>query len=186
MAEPSMDRGNAHWGNIRKSAQEILNVRHEVRRRESPGAVLVDRIGRGLGRPGFFFTMLVTHVGWVVLNLPVFPWQPWDPYPFVLLATITSAEAPLLALVVLMHQQREHRIGELREETSLQVALHVEREATMILRLLRELQEHAGAQSAQDPALLDRMKEFMDPRVLMGALEQGLDRDEGGTTTSFP
>jgi uncharacterized membrane protein len=30
-----------------------------------------------------------------VLNLPIFPWfRPWDPYPFVFLATFASAEAP--------------------------------------------------------------------------------------------
>ena len=56
----------------------------------------------------------------VVLNLPVFPWfRPWDPYPFILLATFASAEAAFIALLVLMYQRRNARISELREEVSL-------------------------------------------------------------------
>lgn len=178
MRDRQPDHNNNHWGSIRKSTQEILNVRQEIRARESPAARLVDQVGRGLVRPTFLLTMLLGHAFWVAVNLPVVPWQPWDPYPFVFLATVASVEAPFLALLVLMHQQREQRINELREETSLQVALHIERETTMLLRLIRELHAHQGVASDQDAKLLERMKEFMDPEELMGTLQQDLRRDE--------
>jgi uncharacterized membrane protein len=32
-----------------------------------------------------------------LMNLPIFPWfRLWDPYPFILLATFASAEAPFI------------------------------------------------------------------------------------------
>lgn len=55
------------------------------------------------------------------------------------LATIASVEAPFIALFVLMHQKRETNVEELRGEVELQVALHTEREVTMLLRLVAEL-----------------------------------------------
>ena len=186
MSERRAERGHAHWGSIRKSAQEILNVRHEIRARETPAAAFVERVGRGLARPGFFLSLLAAHLIWLLLNLPIYPWQPWDPYPFGFLSMIASVEAPFLALLVIMHQQREQRINELREETHLQVALHVEREATMIVRMLRELHEHAGVRTAQEPELVARMEEFMDPRILMGTLREDLKRDEGEDAAIAP
>lgn len=186
-----MSQGDAaespnHWGSIRESALEILNVRREVRSRESNAAAFVERIGWALARPTFFLAVLGSHVLWILLNLPIHPWwQPWDPYPFMFLATFASVEAPLLALLVLMHQQREQRINELREETSLQVSLHVERQVTLVLRLVRELQEHGAVRTQQDPALLERMQQYMDPQELIGTLEHDLEETEGsGATTA--
>lgn len=175
-----------HWGSIRKSTQDILNVRREVRLRESWTHRLVDRLGRGLGSRTFLFLMVASHVLWVLINLPIVPWQPWDPYPFVFLATVTSAEAPFMALLVLKHQQYDQQINELREETALQVALHIERETTMILRLIHEMHVHHGITSAEDPALLERMRAFMDPRELIGTLEQDMSAEAMDADAAAP
>jgi uncharacterized membrane protein len=180
-------RGSPHWDHVRKNAYEILNVRSEITKRQSRSAALVEGIGRALADPTFFIGLLAGHLLWVVLNLPIFPWfEPWDPYPFILLATFASAEAPFVALLILMYQKRASRISELREELSLQVSLHLERQMTVMLRLLREVQDRLDITSREDPALLDRVKDELDPRQLMESLRSHLRRDEDAEEGTAP
>lgn len=178
--------GNSHWEEISKDREEILNVRAEITRRRTTLPALVERVGNFLAHPLFFFGFLLGHLAWVVLNLPMWPWPPWDPYPFVLLATIASAEAPIIALLVLMRQQRDTRINELREEINLQVSLHLEREISLALRLLHELEEKLQVESRQDPDELRRMESYLDPQRLMEELRSNLRQAEGDDTAISP
>jgi uncharacterized membrane protein len=176
MAEPHR---SPHWDRVRRNAYEILNVRSEITRQQSRSAGLVEAIGRALAHPMLFIGLLACHLLWVVLNLPVFPWfSPWDPYPFIFLATFTSAEAPFIALLVLMYQRRSSQISELREELNLQVSLHQERQLTVMLRLLGEVQAKLHVASREDAGLLDRLQDELDPRQLMQSLRSHLQHDE--------
>jgi uncharacterized membrane protein len=180
-------RKSPHWNQVRKSAYEILNVRAEITRQQHRSGALVEDIGRALTHPMFFIGLLSGHLLWVVLNLPVFPWfRPWDPYPFILLATFASAEAPFIALLVLMYQRRSARISELREELDLQVSLHLERQMSAMLRLLGEVQERLDIGSREDPALMERLQRDLDPRQLMQSLRRHLQRDEADEEATAP
>ena len=174
-----------HWEHTRSKAEDILNVRAEVTRRRTPMAAAVDAMGHLLAHPLFVLTLLVLHLLWVILNLPIYPWfEPWDPYPFMFLATVASAEAPFIALMVLMHQKRDARIEELREEIDRQGSLHLEREISVLLRLVRELQEKLGVESRQDPELLERLEEDLNPERLLEQMRRRLreaEESEGGT-----
>jgi uncharacterized membrane protein len=173
-----------HWDHVRKNAHEILNVRSEITKQQSKSAALVEEVGRALAHPMFFVGLLSAHVVWVTLNLPIFLWKPWDPYPFVFLATFASAEAPFIALLILMYQRRSSRIAELREELDLQVSLHLERQMTVMLRLLAEVQGRLDIASREDPALLDRLQTELDPKQLMQSLRRDLQRDEDEEATA--
>jgi uncharacterized membrane protein len=140
MAEPTSSEHESPRAPGPKSAEEILNVREVVSRRRSRLARLIERSGATISSPALFVSLLAAHALWIVVNLPVVPWEPWDPYPFMFLATVASAEAPFLALLILMHQQRQEHVDELRGELSLQVSLQVERETTTILRMLDRIQ----------------------------------------------
>lgn len=176
-----------HWQQIGKSAEEILNVRTEMARRRRRLSVLIDWLGGILAHPAFFLVLLTTHLLWIVLNLPLYPWfKPWDPYPFTFLATVTSAEAPFIALLVLMSQRRDSRIDELREEIALQVSLHVERQTTMTLRLLDEIQQQLQIRTQQDREALDHMQQNLDPQNLMYRLRGDLQKAEGNNEATAP
>lgn len=176
-----------YWDHVRSSAYDILSVRSEITREQNRAAGLVEATGRTLARPVLFIALLLGHLLWVVLNLPIFPWfNPWDPYPFVFLATFASAEAPFVALLVLMYQQRSGRISELREEVELQVSLHLERQMTVTLRLLSEMQDKLEVVSREDPDLLDQLQHELDPKQLVQGLRQQLRRDEGGEQATAP
>jgi uncharacterized membrane protein len=175
-----------HWQSIGKDTDEILNVRREVLRRRGRMAAFTDRIGRILSQPLLFTALLALHLGWVLLNLPLWPWRPWDPYPFTFLATIASAEAPFITLLILMNQRRERDVSELRDEILLQVALHSERQSTMTLRLLREIQQKLDVDTDQSGEILERMQENLDPRHLLENVRRSLRRDEGSDSGMMP
>ncbi|MDQ2696987.1 MAG: DUF1003 domain-containing protein [Pseudomonadota bacterium] len=169
----------AHWQGVGRRTEEILNVRSEMARRRTRLTATIDRLGRMLAHPAFFLVLLAAHLLWIALNLPLYPgFRPWDPYPFVLLATIASVEAPFIALLVLMRQWRDSRIDELRDEIGLQVALHVERQTTMVLRLLDEMEKHLDIRTRQDPEILNHMEENLDPQHLMTNLHKDLQKAE--------
>jgi uncharacterized membrane protein len=176
----SKGNGGVHYGKTGKSAVDILNVRREAMSERTRLLSFIDWIGSVLNQPIFFMSLLFVHAAWILLNLPVYPWfDPWDPYPFTFLATIASAEAPFISLLILMHQQRNTRIDELRAEVQLQVSLHVERQTAMSLRLLREVLGGLQTKSGQNHELLGRMEEFLNPRELMQHIREQMEASEG-------
>ena len=180
MAEPR-DAGT-HWDRIRDNADQILNVREEIAKEQSSLATLVLRTGHVLAMPWFFVALLTLHVVWIAVNIPSLTgFEAFDPYPFPLIAMIASAEAPFLALLILAYQRENARIAELREEMSLQVALHLERQNTAVLRLLVELQEGAGIETKrEDTTTLEHLLKPLDPERLMRRLRRRLSEDVEG------
>jgi uncharacterized membrane protein len=180
MAKSNSDGPEAdHWESIGQGAGNVLDVRRDLVRKRGRAAALVDNLGRTLASPAFFWLLVGSHLLWVLANLPLFPWKPWDPYPFTFLATVASVEAPFLSVLILMHQRRQQRIGELREEINLQLSLHVERQSTMTLRLLNEIQGRLDMQSQQDRETLRHMMQNLDPQRLMDSVERRMDAEEG-------
>ncbi|MFL5497148.1 MAG: DUF1003 domain-containing protein, partial [Gemmatimonadaceae bacterium] len=99
---------------------------------------------------------------WIVWNIPGSGMKPFDPYPYGMLTTIVSLEAIFLSIFVLMTQSREARIGELREELTLQVNLRMEEEITKTLHLVAGLYSRLNLALADDPELR-AMLEPLDP-----------------------
>jgi uncharacterized membrane protein len=184
---PNPLQGQAHWDHIGTRAEEIFNVRAEIAKQRTQMPAFIDRLGNILTHPAFFLSFLAGHLLWIALNLPLYPWwTPWDPYPFMFLATVTSAEAPFIALMVLMYQQRNQRIAELREETHLQVSLHAERQLSMALRILGEMRQQLGGETQQDPELLAHLQQDLDTRELLANLRRDLRQAEGDNAITAP
>ena len=119
----------------------------------------------------FFFIHAVVFVVWIVWNIPGFGLPQFDPYPYGMLTTIVSLEAIFLSIFVLMTQSRESRIGELREELTLQVNLRMEEEITKTLHLVAGLYARLGLQLADDPELR-AMLEPLDPKKIESDLTE--------------
>lgn len=163
-----------YWRSVSERRQKIVSVREEMVERRGWLGAAIDWIGRILANPLFFSLFLLAHLAWVVLNLGWVPGvEPWDPYPFVFLATVASAEAPFVALLILMWQQRDRRINEVREEVSLQVSLHVERENTAILRVLQKVGERLELEL--DEQEVEELADDLDPEALMSTVRERLE-----------
>jgi uncharacterized membrane protein len=102
---------------------------------------------------------------WILWNTGQLGLTPVDPYPFGLMTTIVSLEAIFLSIFVLMAQQRESAIAELREELGLQVSLRVEQEVTKTLQLVAGLYTRLGQRVSDDPELA-HMLQPLDVRAI--------------------
>jgi len=133
--------------------------------------VLADRmIGFASSTP-FLVVHALIFVAWIVWNIPGVPLPRFDPYPYGMLTTIVSLEAIFLSIFVLMTQSRESRIGELREELTLQVNLRMEEEITKTLHLVAGLYARLGLKMADDPELR-AMLEPLDPKKMENDLAE--------------
>lgn len=111
---------------------------------------------------GFFVFHVIAFSGWVLLNSGIGGIPAYDPFPFGLLTMVVSLEAIFLSIFVLMSQSRESKIGELREELTLQVNLRVEEEVTKTLQLVAGLYTRLGHTVGEDPELREMLKP-LDP-----------------------
>jgi uncharacterized membrane protein len=142
-------------------AFRAIKAQHSANR--SAMEILADRmIGIASSTP-FLVIHGILFVIWIVWNTPGMPVPRFDPYPYGMLTTIVSLEAIFLSIFVLMTQSRESKIGELREELTLQVNLRIEEEVTKTLHLVAGLYSRLGLVLADDPELKS-MLEPLDPK----------------------
>jgi uncharacterized membrane protein len=116
----------------------------------------VERIANRLTIIGGSTPFLVFHVIWFTIWIGWnvgWPGHAFDPFPFGLLTMVVSLEAIFLSVFVLMTQNRESTIAEVREEVTLAVTLRVEEEVTKVLQLVAGLYPRLGQQVADDPEL---------------------------------
>jgi len=125
--------------------------------------VLADRMIEFASSTPFLVVHAIIFVAWILWNIRGMPVPQFDPYPYGMLTTIVSLEAIFLSIFVLMTQSRESRIGELREELTLQVNLRIEEEMTKTLHLVAGLYARLGLKMADDPELR-AMLEPLDPK----------------------
>lgn len=103
----------------------------------------------------------IWFVAWLIVNLGLIPSiKPFDPFPFGLLTMIVSLEAIFLSVIVLISQNREEKISDLREESNLQISIFTERELSKVLELLMLLLKKNGIDISQDKHLKGMLKPF--------------------------
>ena len=130
----------------------------------------MDMVSETLTRVASSTPFLVFHAlgfaMWIIWNTGFIPdVSVFDPYPFGMLTMVVSLEAIFLSIFVLMTQNKESAIAELREELTLQVNLRMEEEVTKTLHLVAGLYTRLGHTLARDPEL-EQMLEPLDPQEM--------------------
>jgi uncharacterized membrane protein len=145
-------------GNERRKRRTVANLaigaikaQHAAYR--SPLERFVDRLNGIAGSTPFLVAHLLWFAVWIFWNTGLLGLRKFDPYPFGFLTMVVSLEAIFLSIFVLMAQQRESAIAELREELSLQISLRVEQEVTKTLQLVAGLYTRLGHRVSDDPEL---------------------------------
>lgn len=124
----------------KRSHQIIKSFKAQSFKKRSFPIKIADSLTTQFGTLGFLLINLVVFTFWILVNNGKIPSIPvFDPYPYVLLITTVSLEAIILAIIVLISQNREGYINTMRDELQLQVNLITEREITKVLLLLKEL-----------------------------------------------
>jgi uncharacterized membrane protein len=100
---------------------------------------------------------------WIIINLDLIPGiKPFDPFPFGLLTMVVSLEAIVLAIVVLISQNRGARLADLREEIDLQVDIITEDEITKLMKMMSLFLKKQGIDTSSD----EELQQMLEPTNL--------------------
>jgi len=137
---------------------------------------IADWMTATFGSPEFLILNVLVFTTWILINTGKLPGiQPFDPYPFILLTSIVSLEAIMLAIIVLMSQKRSTKTADLREETDLQVNILMEEEITKILEVLVKFMKEKGVDFGKDQDI-QKMLEATDVEGIEKTIDKQLSR----------
>ncbi len=143
---------------VRENIDAVANMEQQFLERRTPIDRVVDTIADFTGSLTFLLIHLATFVLWPLVDLGFIPFLPrFDPYPYVMLATVVSCEAVLLSTFVLMKQNRMAQRADERDHLHLQINLLADKEVTKILQTLAIMCERMGI---EDPAADPQIQEL--------------------------
>ena len=99
----------------------------------------------------FLIFNAIIFLGWIEWNLGWFGLPIFDPFPFGLLTMIVSLEAIFLAIVVLISQNRQSKIGDVRQQLDFEVDFRAEAEIKKILQKLDDIHHHLAVPTTKEP-----------------------------------
>lgn len=152
----------------------IKSLKAEADQKRKPSEKLADFFCAVFGNVSFLIVNVMWFALWILANQNLIPGIPaFDPYPFGLLTMIVSLEAIVLAIVVLISQNRSARVDDLREEVDLQVDMITETELTKLMQMVNELLKKNGIDTSRDhelqemlqPTNLQKIKKILEREV---------------------
>jgi uncharacterized membrane protein len=136
------------WDAIRKNIELISRMEEKYLHDRALGDRISDLIAAFSGSMTFVVIHLVLYTLWILINLKLLRiMPPFDPYPFMLLSMVVSLEAIFLSTFVLMKQNRMSKRADSRAHLDLQINLLAEKEATMMLQMLRLIGNKVGVKA---------------------------------------
>jgi uncharacterized membrane protein len=165
----------SHQETAQRRRKAIKSFKAKADAKRSPTEKFADLLTAKFGTVTFLTLNFVWFGIWISINTGhFFGVSKFDPFPFGLLTMIVSLEAIGLAIIVLISQNREARISELREEIELQLNTVSEGEVTKLISLMIVLLEKEGVKVHEDPEL-KKMLRPIDSAEMIRQLEEELD-----------
>ena len=149
---------NSRQENIDERRKVIKSFKAKADAKRSGAEKFADWLTSKFGSVVFLALNALWFLVWIVINTNMTSIKPFDPFPFGLLTMVVSLEAIFLAIIVLISQNRESRVGELREEIELQLSTITEGEITKLIGLTIKLMEKNGIIVDDDPELMKMLK----------------------------
>lgn len=115
------------------------------------GNKVADKLADFAGSWKFIISFLVIIIIWISVNSWIMLFQPFDPYPFILLNLILSCIAALQAPIIMMSQKRQETKDRLRSEHDFDVDVKTE---TLVEHLVKELKDI----KSQQAMILDKIE----------------------------
>lgn len=164
----------SHQESVQSRRKAIKSFKAKADAKRSPTEKFADFLTAKFGTVTFLALNFVWFTVWIAINTGNVPGVTlFDPFPFGLLTMIVSLEAIGLAIVVLISQNREARISELREEIELQLNTVADGELTKLINLMAILLEKEGVDVSNDPELKKMLKPI-DSAEMVRQLEEEL------------
>ena len=144
MPEPAESSPGATVESARKNIEAVVRLEQMSMESRTLGERVSDLITRVIGTMSFVVFHLLLFGAWFAINLGWTPLKPFDPFPFGILTLIVSGEGVLLAIFVLVSQNRMSRQANQRAHLNLQIDMLAEQETTRLLRKVQVLVDHFG------------------------------------------
>jgi uncharacterized membrane protein len=106
------------------------------------GEQMSDRLAEFGGSWGFIGVFALVMTAWILANSLIASWQPFDPYPFILLNLVLSCLAAIQAPIIMMSQNRQEAKDRRRGEYDYRVDLKAELEIRHLHAKLDMLLSH--------------------------------------------
>ena len=158
----------------RKNIDAIVRLEQESVRGRSLGERLSDSFTRVMGSMSFVVFHLLLFAVWFVVNLGWTPLPPFDPFPFGILTLIVSAEGVLLAIFVLVSQNRMSRQANQRAHLNLQISLLAEQETTKLLQKIQGVLDHLGIEQTARDQEVQQLSQETHVETLVSELQRSL------------
>jgi uncharacterized membrane protein len=152
----------AHFRHTKAIYERREKLGFKGRVTEPPGLVdrLADWLSLAFGTMAFLLVNVALFALWIVINVGLVPGvPPFDPFPFNFLTMSVSLEAIVLSVVVLISQNFQGKIADLRSELDFEVNVRAEREITKLVCMMQEVQEHLGMAATDDADLVEMEKD---------------------------
>jgi uncharacterized membrane protein len=155
-----------------QNIETIARLEHEAIERRSSGEKVSDVFTRFMGSMTFVVLHLVWLGLWFAVNLGAIPGtEPFDPFPFGILTLIVSTEGVILAIFVLISQNRMSRLANQRAHLNLQISLLAEQETTKILQKLQAIADRLDIPGDEE---IERLSQSTHLEVLAQELKKSL------------
>jgi uncharacterized membrane protein len=130
------DNGKQTW---KETDKKIVIISKDIKKMVSETKTLSDKISDKItqfcGTIFFVYIHIIWFGVWLVYN--VYAKNPFDPYPFGMLTLVVSLEAIILATFIMISQNQQGEITEMRSEADYQTDLKVEKKIAEILAILK-------------------------------------------------
>lgn len=164
----------SHQETMQRRRKAIRTFKAKADAKRSGSEKFADLLTVKFGSIAFLVLNIIWFAAWILINTGKVPGiEAFDPYPFGFLTMVVSLEAIILAIIVLISQNREGRVNELREEIELQLNTISEGELTKLMNLMAVLLEKQGVNIKDDPEL-QKMLKPIDSAELIRQLEEEL------------
>jgi uncharacterized membrane protein len=156
---------------VHRNIEALLEMRQRHEDMKSREDRIADWITDFTGSMRFVYFHAALLAVWIVLNVGVISGaRPFDPYPFVMLATIACVEAIFLSTFVLISQTRMSEAADRRADLDLQISLLAEHEITRLIQMVDALSQRLNVQPVA-AADLEELKQDVPPEALLEEIE---------------
>jgi len=151
---------------IIRSRQAVQSLKARAEAQRTPIEKLADAMTASFGNIWFLIINVIWFTIWIAINLGgIKEIAPFDPFPFGLLTMIVSLEAIILAIFVLISQNREQKVNSLRDEFDVQIDLITENEVTKVMELVVLIAKKQGINVSDDEVLQEMLKPLNKEKI---------------------
>ena len=174
MAQNHIDRKAIRKTRTERRRQFYRSFEAQALKHRSFFTQIADELTAAFGSVTFLILNIIFFTVWIFINLGLVPdVEIFDPFPFGLLTMALSIEAIILAIVILVSQNRQSYVSSIREELHLQINLIAEEEITKVLQILGEMRRKMGIEEKdlELNEMVERINKSYIERSLINQIE---------------